>query len=39
MNLFLNLDFANGKGGVWGVIFHLFPFSVYGTPYTENAIL
>jgi len=27
--LFLNLDVANGKGGVWGGIFHLLRFFVW----------
>jgi len=29
-HLFLNLDVANGKGGVWGGIFHLLLFLFWG---------
>ena len=29
-DLFLNLDVANGKGGVWGGIFHLLLFLFWG---------
>jgi len=29
-DLFLNSDVANGKGGVWGGIFHLLPFLFWG---------
>ena len=36
-HLFLNLDVANGKGGVWGGIFHLLLFSFWGNSgRTEN---
>jgi len=40
--LFLNLDVANGKGGVWGGIFHLLLFFLlakFGRAYTFSLLL
>jgi len=35
-SLFLNSDVANGKGGVWGGIFHLPPLFVLGKLGADN---